>query len=230
MSTNWFLQRETSRYGPFSWEQFMEYAQAGRIAKDDLVISEQMEQWVKAADVPGLFISAPPPAPPLSPPPPFSPPSPASGAAARQSMSSTDMKYAGVGIRLVALIMDSIVFFLMGFVMALITGDTTAAGYEMQGAPAFVLFFLGIIYFPLMEGLVGATLGKMAVGLTVRRQDGRLCGIVPALVRNVLRCIDFLPFFYLLGAILIWASPQRKRLGDRVAGTVVVKKSSLPAA
>ncbi len=216
MSANWFLQREGSSYGPFSWEQFMEYAREGRMTKDDLVKSEQMTQWVKAADVPGLFISA--------------PPSPPPGAAARQPADSAEMKYAGVGIRLVALIIDGVLFFLLGFVIALFTGDATGTGYEMEGAPVFVMFFLGIAYFLFMEGMLGATLGKMAVGLTIRKQDGSLCGIVPALTRNVLRIIDFLPFFYLLGAILIWASPQRQRLGDRVAVTVVVKRSSLPAA
>ncbi len=214
MSANWFLQREGNSYGPFSWEQFLEYGGEGRITKDDLVKTEQMAQWVKAADVPGLFISAPP---------------PPSGAAARQPTAPAEMKYASVGIRLVALIIDGVLFFLLGFVIALFTGDATATGYEMEGAPVFVMFFLGIAYFLFMEGMLGATLGKMAVGLTVRKEDGSLCGIVPALTRNVLRIIDFLPFFYLLGAILIWASPQCQRLGDRVAGTVVVKRSSLPA-
>jgi uncharacterized RDD family membrane protein YckC len=43
-----------------------------------------------------------------------------------------------------------------------------------------------------------------------------------AIVRNVLRLVDgFL--FYLIGAIAVWASEKKQRLGDRVAGTIVVR-------
>lgn len=213
VSANWFLQRDGNSYGPYSWEQFQEYSREGRITRDDLVKSEQMIQWSRAADVPGLFSSPPPP--------------PSHGKTPGQPVSAAGMKYVSVGLRFVALIIDSAVFFVLGFIIALFTGDTTSAGYAMEGGPVFFQFFLGMAYYLLMEGMLGATLGKMAVGITVRKPDGSICGIGPALIRNILRMVDFLPFFYLLGAILIWVSPQRQRLGDRVAGTVVVKKSGL---
>ena len=44
-----------------------------------------------------------------------------------------------------------------------------------------------------------------------------------ALIRNVLRLVDWLPFLYLVGGILVLVSERRQRLGDLVAGTVVVK-------
>jgi len=50
-------------------------------------------------------------------------------------------------------------------------------------------------------------------------------GTADAAVRNVLRPIDLIPYVvpYLLGAILIWSSDKRQRLGDRIAHTIVVK-------
>ena len=46
-----------------------------------------------------------------------------------------------------------------------------------------------------------------------------------AAVRTILRFLDEIPYFipYLLGAILIWSSEEKQRLGDRIASTVVVK-------
>jgi hypothetical protein len=41
-----------------------------------------------------------------------------------------------------------------------------------------------------------------------------------------MRLIDFLPFAYLLGAVLVITSPKKQRLGDRIGKTVVVEASS----
>lgn len=45
-------------------------------------------------------------------------------------------------------------------------------------------------------------------------------------MRNVLRLLDGL-FFYLIAAILVWTSRNRQRLGDRVAGTAVVRAAGV---
>jgi uncharacterized RDD family membrane protein YckC len=77
-------------------------------------------------------------------------------------------------------------------------------------------------YFALMEGSRGQTIGKMITKIKVVREDGRPIDMNQALVRNILRIIDGL-FAYLIGAILIWRSDKKQRLGDSVAKTVVVK-------
>jgi len=79
-----------------------------------------------------------------------------------------------------------------------------------------------------MEGLVGATIGKMVLGMRVTKVDGSPCDLQAALIRNILRIVDALPF-YLIGAILVWTSSRRQRLGDRVANTVVVSKADWSA-
>jgi uncharacterized RDD family membrane protein YckC len=80
-----------------------------------------------------------------------------------------------------------------------------------------------LLYFVLLEGLVGATLGKWALGLCVVSVKGDRPGFWRGLVRNVLRLVDGLPALSLLGIILIVRSPERARFGDRVAGTRVIR-------
>ncbi|MGZ4870108.1 MAG: RDD family protein [Halobacteriota archaeon] len=83
-----------------------------------------------------------------------------------------------------------------------------------------VIYFL---YFTLLEGHGGQTVGKTAVNIkVVREADGLPIDYGEAAVRTLLRIIDGL-FAYLIGAILIWSSDKKQRLGDRVAHTVVVK-------
>jgi uncharacterized RDD family membrane protein YckC len=140
------------------------------------------------------------------------------------------MVYAGVGLRAVAVIIDFVMLFAIMFLVALVTGNTSDAGFELQGAPAGLGFVLWFVYFVAMEATSGATLGKMLVGIKVVRTDGTSpIGWSPALIRNVLRIIDGL-FVYLVGAFLASRSPTKQRLGDRVAGTVVVRKATAPQA
>jgi uncharacterized RDD family membrane protein YckC len=129
----------------------------------------------------------------------------------------------GVGLRFVAVIIDSIILGIVGYLIAAVTGGTTSSGFELQGAPAFVLFIIGFLYYWLLETYLGGTLGKLVLGMRVTMEDGSPVTLTAALIRNILRIIDGL-FVYLLGAIFIWTSPAKQRLGDRLAKTYVVKK------
>jgi uncharacterized RDD family membrane protein YckC len=73
--------------------------------------------------------------------------------------------------------------------------------------------------------LGGATPGKRALGLQVLRDDGAPLGWGPALTRNLLRFVDFLPFFYLGGLVAMLSNREFKRIGDLAAGTVVVHRA-----
>jgi Predicted membrane protein/domain len=134
------------------------------------------------------------------------------------------MQYIGVGRRAVAIIIDSMVIFVIGYVIALFTGGTTAAGFEIEGWPAFLLFFLSLLYYIVLEATIGATLGKLLLGIRVAKPDGSRITWSASITRTILRIIDGL-LFYLVGAILVWQSPLKQRLGDRVADTVVVQPS-----
>ena len=124
--------------------------------------------------------------------------------------------YQGVAIRFVAILIDTIIIAIIAGILAIPFQS------QLSGAVSLLIFLL---YFILLEGAYGQTVGKMAVKIKVVRVDGTKIDYMDAVVRNVLRLIDLIPYFipYLLGAILIWTSDMNQRLGDRVAHTVVVK-------
>ncbi len=72
------------------------------------------------------------------------------------------------------------------------------------------------------EAKWGATLGKQVVGLKVLHDDGTPVSWRSAMIRNLLRSVDFLPFAYSLGLCAMLFNRQFKRLGDLAANTVVV--------
>lgn len=134
------------------------------------------------------------------------------------------MAYVGVGWRAVAAIIDAGVLFAVAYLAAMFTGGLNDTGFEVQGGPAFLSFLIWFAYYIVMEALLGASLGKLLLGLRVVSEDGTAIGWPAAIVRNVLRVVDgFL--FYLVAALVAWGSPKRQRLGDRVAGTVVVRQN-----
>ena len=89
------------------------------------------------------------------------------------------------------------------------------------------LTLLLIAYFAVLEGLFGTTLGKALAGLRVTDLEGRRVNWRAALIRNLVRPLDVLPLAYLLGGSLVLASLNHQRLGDRLAGTVVVPRSAV---
>jgi uncharacterized RDD family membrane protein YckC len=133
------------------------------------------------------------------------------------------MEYIGVGLRAVAAIIDTALLFVVGYLIALATGDTSKEGFLLQGVPFFIWLVIALVYYIVMEARSGATLGKRLIGLkVVKLEGGASLDWQASIVRNVLRLIDGL-FFYLIGAIVVWTSDRKQRLGDKVAGTVVVR-------
>lgn len=139
---------------------------------------------------------------------------------------------AGIALRFVAVLLDAIVvFFPLGILVGLMTGGGYAesgpggsnAGVELGGDVTLLLLFLGLCYYVLCEALTGMTVGKRIVGIRVVEEDGTHVGFGAAVVRNLLRLVDGL-FFYLVGALFAFTSPQGQRLGDRAAHTVVVRR------
>ncbi|HUP98672.1 MAG TPA: RDD family protein [Usitatibacter sp.] len=138
------------------------------------------------------------------------------------------MQTAGVGLRALAVIVDSLILMFLGYLLAKMTGQTTGGGFNLEGGPAFLWFLIALAYYVVMEVTQGGTIGKKAMGLRVVRMDGRALDWQAGLIRNLLRLIDGLPAFYLVGAIVIWVSKSKQRLGDMAAKTLVVKKDSVP--
>ncbi len=88
---------------------------------------------------------------------------------------------------------------------------------------ALIVMFLGsFMYHSLLEGLWGKTIGKKICGIVVLKDDFSKCTIGRGFLRNLMRIIDSF-FYYLVAAVAMAGTMKWQRLGDLVAGTVVVR-------
>ena len=136
------------------------------------------------------------------------------------------MEYVGVGRRLVATLVDAII---IGIVFGVISGllaiqqDPMSDSFEVLGTSNIAYLAVAIIYYAALEAATGATIGKRLLGLRVVMVDGTPVDWTSSIIRNILRIIDFLPVFYLLGAIFVWSTEKNQRIGDLGANTVVIR-------
>jgi uncharacterized RDD family membrane protein YckC len=131
--------------------------------------------------------------------------------------------------RVVATLIDGLVFGVAYWLLALAFGDIRTEGEAANWVAnlptaaniAYGLFVVG--YYLLLEGLLGQTLGKLAVGIkVVAEATGQAPGIAAAAIRTLLRIIDGL-FCYTVAFVSVLASAKRQRLGDMAAHTLVVR-------
>lgn len=144
-------------------------------------------------------------------------------------MDSPALARAGIGSRAYAFLIDwhirllaALAWFAVGIVVLgteLAPKDYPAWKYGVA-LPAALVYFL---YHPVLEiAMGGLTPGKRMAELRIVASDGRAPDPVALLVRNLLRLADWLPAFYMLGLGLMFFRQDQRRLGDIVAGTVVV--------
>ncbi len=143
---------------------------------------------------------------------------------------------AGVGSRFLAIALDSLLIaaaILILVVIAISLAITTR--FVSQNTPIYTLaifFLLGFSiqfgYFALFEALWnGQTPGKRWTHLRVIKDSGRPISAYDAILRNLLRAVDYLPTLYAVGLITMLISKENKRLGDYAAGTVVIHEKPL---
>ncbi|MBI3651671.1 MAG: RDD family protein [Acidobacteria bacterium] len=144
---------------------------------------------------------------------------------------------ANIGNRFLAAAIDHLIQALLVVVLflglGLIADWHFGATFNTWIAALAVLILFAIYwgYFVLFETFwSGQTPGKRIMKLRVVREDGRPIRFFEAFIRNLLRIIDILPpFSYAIGVTTIIFSPRSKRIGDLVAGTVVVKERAAEA-
>jgi len=139
--------------------------------------------------------------------------------------------YEGVAIRFVAILLDTII---IGIISSILTASFFAFSLArvatrailfgpIVGLRILIILVICFLYFTLLAGRYGQTVGQMAVKIkVVKEADGSPIDYEEAAVRTILRVIDGL-FINLVGVILIRSPDEKQRLGDRVAHTVVVK-------
>ncbi len=139
-----------------------------------------------------------------------------------------DYEIAGLGSRAAAALLDFLILGGLALAGTLLLVLLARAGFSPGRLGSAVIVMIGFGawygYFTFFEGLRnGQTPGKRALGLRVVSDTGHAVSLSAAAVRNLLRLADFLPPPYLTGAALVALHPRAKRIGDLVAGTVVVR-------
>jgi uncharacterized RDD family membrane protein YckC len=146
---------------------------------------------------------------------------------------SLQFQLAGLGSRAAAFIYDQVI---LGFASILLFFGSLFVMKGMSSFPFFqdenlvplaiiviVLFILKWCYFFACEFFSGGrTIGKKIVGIRVIQENGHSITLLSSFIRNLLRIIDALPTSYFLGIVMILLHSKHKRLGDVVAGTIVV--------
>jgi uncharacterized RDD family membrane protein YckC len=138
---------------------------------------------------------------------------------------------AGAGSRFLAIAIDTLIQLAGAAALALI--GLAALSFRSMGLQAVATwiiaglvilgFFLYYGYFAAFEALWGGqTPGKRVAGIRVISLSGQPITAFDALLRNLLRIVDFLPFIYAVGVLSIFFTSRNQRLGDIVARTVVV--------
>ena len=145
--------------------------------------------------------------------------------------SVVSLRVAGLGGRSLAWLLDSL-FLLLAWVTLLVSwsfgGDLLHRFQLLSGAAraavALLVLATGWLWDVAWETLWrGRTPGKRILGLRVVRSDGAPVGPVESLVRNAFRALE-VPFLYAPGVLCVALTRRHQRIGDMVAGTLVVRE------
>jgi uncharacterized RDD family membrane protein YckC len=132
-----------------------------------------------------------------------------------------DLTLAGIGSRCIAGGLDLAVEAIVLVTLAVVLDPAGVTGVAILSSATFALIFFYDVLFEVLGG--GRTPGKRIVGLRVVRSGGRPITFVRSALRNILRLIDILPFFYGVGMTVIFITERNQRLGDLAAGSVVLR-------
>jgi uncharacterized RDD family membrane protein YckC len=139
---------------------------------------------------------------------------------------------AGIGSRAVAHLLDSLILLIVNvllFVFVILVSRLYAGSWlpdlaDYLLAITIVLWIiLNLGYFVCSETFMGGqTLGKRRLGMRVIQNNGQSATLLSIIIRNLFRLLDMLPAFYFVGVLSMFLSSKDKRVGDMVAGTMVV--------
>jgi len=141
---------------------------------------------------------------------------------------------AGIGSRGLAVAIDSLLQIAVLVVLGVIAGLVAYAGiFPRLGKQwvyailIFAVFLLRFGYFAVFETIWnGRTPGKRWTHLRVIMDSGRPIDAQGAVLRNLIRIVDELPSLYVVGIVTSLISAQNKRVGDYLAGTVVIHEKN----
>lgn len=154
-----------------------------------------------------------------------------------------DYQVAGIGSRLIGALIDTLAIAILLFLLNMLlivalnaVTDRSAPTTDLSDDPGWVAGLVIAIYalinfslfwgyyFVFELGWQGQTPGKRVAGTRVVKLDGSGPGFLDVAIRNLVRLVDFLPFAYALGFVVMFFNRNARRLGDFAAGTLVIRQ------
>ena len=142
-----------------------------------------------------------------------------------------EFETAGIGSRILAGVIDLAIQGVLMVAVILGVGTVAASGLDVGGigiAVVYLLVFLVTFGYPAAFETLwrGRTLGKAALGLRVVTVEGAPIRFRHAAIRSIMAAVDWLGTQGLVGIISLLLTKRNQRLGDLVAGTMVLRERS----
>jgi uncharacterized RDD family membrane protein YckC len=163
----------------------------------------------------------------------------------QQAPPQEQVGHASLGMRFAAVLVDTLVLFgVLILVMTVYVAVLASQGKVDPNDPAAaqelsrhiaasstqvdLLFFAALfVYYAILEAVFSASVGKLVFGMRVVMRDGSRVTGLAVVLRNLVRIPEAM-FLYVPAAVSWLVSPQRQRLGDHAARTVVIRKGAVP--
>jgi uncharacterized RDD family membrane protein YckC len=141
---------------------------------------------------------------------------------------------AGIGSRFMAAFLDTLILAGLALLVAIGEGLWLSRPLLGEGSSIWVRALATLLFFVIFWGYYivfeifwkGQTPGKRWAGIRVIKDSGRPMNPFEAVARNLVRFVDYLPGFYGIGVLTMLLNSRNQRLGDIVAGTLVVHETS----
>ncbi|NCT93117.1 MAG: RDD family protein [Chitinophagaceae bacterium] len=143
-----------------------------------------------------------------------------------QPQSITTTSFASRPRRFFAALIDYCIFGIFFYFLAIFYGEVKATDsfefhVSFEGWPA-IFVFVAWLLLPLTEGIYGQSVGKFLCKIKVMDSKGANSSVEQSIVRHLFDPIDNFPLFGILAWIIISKQQLKQRIGDIVAGTIVV--------
>ncbi len=135
------------------------------------------------------------------------------------------LRVAGPIVRAIAWCLDFGIRMIIYIILLFLVSSLGDFGIGLLLVSIFLLEWFYPILFEVYR--YGATPGKRAMKIKVLHESGAPVNWSGAMIRNLLRTIDFLPFFYGFGLVTMIINKDFKRIGDLAANTVVVYEEEI---
>lgn len=139
-------------------------------------------------------------------------------------------KIAQKRLRVAAVLVDLLIFCIISALIASYfgvrrdyykgNGGGYRISYTLMGPSNFLIMLVWFFLFPLMEGITGQTLGKKLLSIKVVKENFEKTSVLTSFARHLFDVVDL---FFLVGLIVASIKERNQRIGDLVAGTLVVK-------